>query len=71
MAKDPKTRVFINDGVGRVSPLNEGRVERGGVNATNGGFDRRPPAPAALKPATSSNGGTPGASGSNTDKPNS
>ena len=62
MSNDPKTRVFVRDGVGRIRPLNEGRVERGGVNAA-GRFENRPPPPAPMKPVAATPSNRPSSSG--------
>ena len=46
MARPPETAM---DGFGKVKPLTEGRVNKGGINATSG-ITVRPPAP--MRPAT-------------------
>ena len=62
MARQPRRNV--NDGVGRVRPLNEGVLNKGGMNSP-GRFTERPPAPAALRPTSATNGGSANGNSSN------
>ena len=63
MARGPRHN--MNGGVGQVRPLNEGVLNKGGLNSP-GRFTERPPAPAALRPTSTTNGGS--ANGSNTNR---
>ena len=43
-------KIIFNDG--KLKPISEGSIDKGGRNPS-GQFDRRPPPPAALKPSSS------------------